>query len=376
MKIHYVALSTIPSRTANSIQIMKMCKAFSNGENLVTCIIPKYNRNEYRNMDPFKFYGINQNFQIYRIPWIGIKIYTLIYSILAIFYSLRNKVDLIYTRNILIAFISVLLGIETIFESHFPFESISNKNISKLYIYLFKFISLKRKLRKIVVISTYLKRYFHHKFGIPYTEILVAHDCADIINSEVKKIKFDEEKFHVGYVGHLYKGRGIELIISLAKRMKWVEFHVVGGNEIEINYWQKQTKKIENIIFHGFFPNYKIKNYLISFDVLIAPYQNYVGVADGNFNSIKWTSPLKIFEYMSSRQPIIISNLYPFNRIFQNNENAILCECNEAEDWYNAITDLKNDIELRLRLAENAYHLFLEKFTWEKRAKIILESFT
>ena len=40
---------------------------------------------------------------------------------------------------------------------------------------------------------------------------------------------YDKSNFNIGYVGHLYKGRGIELIIDLAKKLPKFSFQIVGG---------------------------------------------------------------------------------------------------------------------------------------------------
>ena len=40
MKIHYLATSNIPSKTANSLQIIKMCEAFSLIGKNISLIIP------------------------------------------------------------------------------------------------------------------------------------------------------------------------------------------------------------------------------------------------------------------------------------------------------------------------------------------------
>ena len=39
----------------------------------------------------------------------------------------------------------------------------------------------------------------------------------------------EQNSLKVGYVGHLYKGRGIETIIECAKQLSNVTFHLVGG---------------------------------------------------------------------------------------------------------------------------------------------------
>ena len=62
-------------------------------------------------------------------------------------------------------------------------------------------------------------------------------------NLNIKKNKF-KDKFKIGYFGHLYKGRGIELIINIAKKLTNFRFYIVGGDQISYsklkeNYYLK-----------------------------------------------------------------------------------------------------------------------------------------
>ena len=91
---------------------------------------------------------------------------------------------------------------------------------------------------------------------------------------------------------------------------------------------------MDNIFFLGF-QNQNTCYYLRKkFDYLIAPYQNKVyvhGAVSENkarkskLETSKWMSPLKLFEYMQAKKPIITSDLPAINEILTNDEDAILC---------------------------------------------------
>ena len=69
---------------------------------------------------------------------------------------------------------------------------------------------------RIVVISNTLKQAYC-SFGIDEEMVVVSHDAANK-NSSIP-FKFDDtSRLQVGYVGHLYAGRGIELIASIAQQ--------------------------------------------------------------------------------------------------------------------------------------------------------------
>ena len=112
-----------------------------------------------------------------------------------------------------------------------------------------------------------------------------------------------------GYVGH--STGSIETIIECAKKIDDMTFHIVGGLKVDIDYWKEYLKNtnLNNIYFYGFVTSDETKKYLNSFDILLAPYQKKVSVF-GNHESdtSKFMSPLKIFEYMSHKKPIIVSD--------------------------------------------------------------------
>jgi len=69
MKIYYLANARIPTEKAHGFQIMKMCEGFANQGVNVELIIPQ--RYNYIKDDPFKFYGIRNNFKIKKyLVWI------------------------------------------------------------------------------------------------------------------------------------------------------------------------------------------------------------------------------------------------------------------------------------------------------------------
>ena len=62
-----------------------------------------------------------------------------------------------------------------------------------------------------------------------------SHTCLIIFKVLVKK-----KVLNVGYSGHLYKGRGISLIIKLAKNLKDYNFNVAGGDKERVQYYRKK----------------------------------------------------------------------------------------------------------------------------------------
>ena len=64
MRICYLSNSAIPSSVASSIQIVKMCEAFSQLDNKVTLITTNVKK---KNLNPFSFYKVKNKFLIKRM---------------------------------------------------------------------------------------------------------------------------------------------------------------------------------------------------------------------------------------------------------------------------------------------------------------------
>ncbi|QGG47311.1 glycosyltransferase Family 4 family protein [Heliorestis convoluta] len=367
MKIAYISTAIVPSRTANSINVMKMCQAFAKNGHQVKLFLPKY-RNADALHNVYNYYDVERCFEIEWIPinkshklsghWYGLK------AMLAV---KKWKAELIYGRSLLTILLFSNNSSKAIYELHKPF---SNKFLSYLLYYF-----TKNKLNKVVVISQALKNYTIEEYKIDEEKIVVAHDGADIPHYTKKAdLKVQGSRLKVGYVGHLYPGKSMEIISELVKCCKWVDFHIIGGLESDIDYWKEKLKNEQNIIFHGYLPHKQTEAYRLACDVLIAPYQRHVSVYGNNSIDIgKWMSPLKLFEYMASKKAILTSDLPVLKEVLENDRNALLCSPDDINEWIRSLERLNSDINLRNRLGENANKDFIKNYTWNARAKKILE---
>ena len=108
MKILYVSQSEIPSKSANSIHVMKMCSSLSkiqNAEIDLFCLKSFQNKNNIK--DVYKFYLVKKNFNILSLKvfdfWLIREVQTLLYIIYCL---LKKNYDLIYSRSIQIFFLN------------------------------------------------------------------------------------------------------------------------------------------------------------------------------------------------------------------------------------------------------------------------------
>ena len=372
MKILYLSNSIIPSRSANSIHVMKMCNALSKNKHQVTLIAPSrenYYENNINNI--FSFYGVKKSFEVKKLWYPDIRGGVLFYILSIFVYLILNRqFEVVYSRFLHGCYVALFAGNEVYFEAHTPIykESFINSVV-------FKRIIKSKKFKKLIVISNALKKKYLKKKFLSKDLIQVAHDGADKrkkINKK-KKLLGIEGKLKIGYVGHLYKGKGIEIIESVSNKLNdTVEFHVIGGTEQDLEYWKKRINK-KNVFFYGFVPPKNVSKYIDAIDICILPNQKIVyayGTNKNGFNISEFTSPLKLFEYMAHKKAIISSNL-PVLKEVLNKKNSILVDYSNINGWINSIKKLQ-DPKRRKKLGNQAFK-DLDKYSWITRANNILK---
>ncbi|MHC4840656.1 MAG: glycosyltransferase family 4 protein [Planctomycetota bacterium] len=89
--------------------------------------------------------------------------------------------------------------------------------------------------------------------------------------------------------------------------------------------------------------------------------------------SARFTSPLKVMEYMAMGLPIVASNVASVTEILEHEHNALLFEAGDPESLATSLKAMSNQTlahRLSKRAAQDA-----EQYTYEKRAAVLLELF-
>jgi len=382
MKLYYIANAKIPSEKAHTLQIMKMCEAFAELGLDVELVVPfRIQLNEkLKKHDPFEYYHVKKIFKIRKIPspdlirvgdffpkfsMLLYNIQALLFALLATFYISLKRADIIYTRSIHTALFLVLTGKgnKLIYEAHaFPKEGITRR--IELWI--------SKKIRAFVVITKALKSHYV-RYGAPEDRIIVAPDAVDLRMFDCKIPKKEARKLLgipldrkvVCYTGHLYKWKGV-YVLALAARELDALVYFIGGTSEDIEKLGEFVKenKISNAIVVGHVPPSYVPIYLKASDVVVLP-----NIKEG---LSEFTSPLKLFEYMASRRPIVASDL-PVIREILNEENAILVEPENPKALAEGIKKALEDYNLATKVAKKAYKDVWE-YIWEERARKILKS--
>jgi len=367
-KLVYSSTAIVPSTQANSIQVMKMCNALRRFNFDVTLLAGTFPGK--KNIDVFDYYGIENKFSIIRKVTGSHRGSTFLLSLR--YYPMLKKLAassqdiLFYGRDVLALYILAQAGREVIYETH---ETIKKGPRSWAEKKLIK----SQNLSKIVFISEELRKAYEEKYGVLLADkkIIVAADAADVPPNFSDSFSLNGDfDFNACYVGGFYKGRGVELILQIASGMPEVGFHLFGGADDQI--CRVREKSSSNVFFYGYIipaQTYKVRN---AADVLLMPYQKEVMVAQNASETSRWMSPIKLFEYMSGKKPIISSDNRVLQEVLKHKRNCLLCESDNVKQWIQAIKSIKEDKVLYTNIGQAAYNDFIDNYTWDRRGKHIL----
>ena len=283
----------------------------------------------------------------------------------AAWYALLRKTDVIYTRSSSAALCAANLGMHVVLERHAPAEVEGDA---------FRQLMVHRNFVGLVTIAPVLKDSYL-ALGMPDEKVLVADDGVDVhafleaSGDAIRRQYVSEGQLLVIYSGHLYENRGIELILDLADLFSDVQFLIVGGWDKDIVRYQQDlvNRNLTNLKFTGFVNNSQVPNYLKAADVLLMPHSR-------NETNIKWTSPLKMFEYMASGRPILGSDFATFRRVLKHGESAWLCEADSLDSFQKGLALLLSSKDLREKIGRRAQSIAMN-YSWDERARKICDYF-
>jgi glycosyltransferase involved in cell wall biosynthesis len=308
------------------------------------------------------FFGVLGKLKFVSVSYLKKKIRS--FGIMSALLAKLNGEDLVWTRMIQAAMMSVKLGIPTLLEIHMPVTQKTKGRLLKLCKH--------PKCLGVVSISETFTEYLLD-LGVDKNKIVTAHSGIDFdyVSNITSKITPQEKKV-VGYGGSFYKGRGIEIIIACAKLLPDVSFRCFGGRTDEIEEFEKNGIP-SNLQLNQKVPREQLLVELAKCNVLLAPYTKE-SASVGGLNIAEYQSPLKLIEYMAIGKPVICTNQGAIKFIVQNGQNGILVDeatpqgfATKLDLVFSEEMDLK---DLGMKAKESA-----REYDWEVRVRKIMSRF-
>ena len=365
MRIAYLFNSSTPSSNPSSIQVVNTCSALEALSHRVKLIIPNTGQKVRLN----KFYGINKSPKLIKLKYFNkfpLGIYYYLFSFFSIAYAIFDKTELYITRNIFNLILLNILKKKVIIEIHHDLH-----NEGRLVKFLCKYTNVfnKKNIVKIIAITNAVKKYLIKNFNIDPNKIDVIPSASSL------KFKFTNLKrkkfYNIGYFGSLDASKGANFIIKLSKKDKLNKYSIYGGSQYDVSRLKKKgipnNLKINPSVQYG-----RLKPLISKMDILLMPSSTQKIRSIGNIgNIVKFTSPLKLFDYLASGKLIITSNVSVLKEILSDEKNCLVVSNFDTNNWIKKINKVKFEISKINKIKRNAFELS-KKYTYLKRAKKIL----
>lgn len=369
----YLSDGNLPSKMAHTIQIAKMSQALAQKIENFELIIGGDIGSTLKGMSAefLSWYGLHSKFKLVRLPT-HLKInypfppdyQNQTFFKLATLYTCLKSPSLVYTSDFRATELLLSIGIPVLYEQHHLMTADSSERC----------LLSDKNLVGLVTISPQLgEMYTEH--GLSAEKLLIAHSAVDTTNflpyqsKELARQQRSLQQYEkiVLYSGHLYDYKGVPTILETALLMPEYTFILVGGWESDV-IRVKETckhKNIHNVYAVGHVPQSELASYLYAADVLLLP-------TSSSWQQASTTSPLKLFEYMCVKRPIVASALPNIMTVLRDGENGILATPDQPAAFKSAIEKLFLNPALVASITESAFQE-VQNFTWDNRAEKILQ---
>jgi glycosyltransferase involved in cell wall biosynthesis len=388
-ELHYLADVRLPTEKAHGWQIVKMCEAFAAAGEQVKLWTPRRRQEDerLRSRNAFSYYGVAPTFEHRLLPNVdlvslephlpgpvahsAILANAAVWSASAVRRARRDRAELIYTRDLGIAYWADRAGIPLVFEAH----ALPRQRSLRIW---------RRVASRVHVVA--LTPFIAEEFaraGVRGDRLIVEGDAVDVAafseplsrHAARRRLGLSLDARWVGYVGrfHLFhEERGLPELVRAFARI--AESHpdarllCVGGPMDRIPAFHSiasdQGVAPDRITFVDRVPNEEVPMWLAALDVAVMP-------ANRSLHFAYAASPLKLFEYLAAGLPIVAGDLPSTRLVLRDGENALLAEPDDPDAIAAALSRLLSDRALAERLGSQGRR-DVEGMTWTARAERIL----
>jgi glycosyltransferase involved in cell wall biosynthesis len=169
----------------------------------------------------------------------------------------------------------------------------------------------------------------------------------------------------VGYAGHLYPWKGVETLLRALAELPEARGLVIGGHPAESDLGTLQALAASlgvasRVTFTGLVPPAEVAGRLEAADVLVLPNR-------ATAISSRYSSPLKLFEYLAAGRPIVASDLPAFREVLRDGANALLVPPDDPAALAAAVRRLARHHAEAVALSQTGFEE-ATLYTWDARA--------
>ncbi len=171
--------------------------------------------------------------------------------------------------------------------------------------------------------------------------------------------------FVAGYAGHLYPWKGVDIFIRALAIAPGMHGLIVGGHPGEpdlarVTRLVQELGLASRVTITGLVPPREVRTRLADASALVLP-------NTASAISERYTSPLKLFEYLTIGRPIVASDSPAIREVLDDRRTALLVPPGDAAALAAALVELQQQPALARSLGDAAATL-APRYTWAARA--------
>jgi len=182
------------------------------------------------------------------------------------------------------------------------------------------------------------------------------NEDASLSNEYITLVK-NQDKPVVGFLGSFEYFIDLDLIIDAAIKSPEYLYLLVGyGRDWDHVQNRVQNENISNIVLTGGVPHTDIFSYIDLMDVCLNIFKP-IPVSHR-------ACPIKLFEYMSRKKPVISTRLHELEYI----DKDFLYYADSADELVSVVTEIFESSDKSIKNSEAGYNEVVENYTWDKIA--------
>ncbi len=365
--LYYVASARMPNEKAYGIQMAKMCEALIEAGVDLTLVVPRRGAQE----SVREFYGLKVDVPTLWLPALELHRYKrfgyfcmtlsfmISYSVFLWYRYLKGERFLLYTVDV-DRYSSFLLAL-------IPVPLFSEMHGAKPRTFVQRVLFW--RVRGVIAINEIIVKELKKTFMRSGARFLVEQNGVDLESFSPQDKA--PARAAVGlpdvpvvlYAGRFYDWKGLEIIPRAAALTPDIRWQIVGGTQDEFAAVVEETLP-KNLYFSGGRPHKEMPLWIAAADAVVV-----LGTKRDE-QSYRWTSPMKLFEYMAAGRPIVASGTPALKEILST-RSALLYEPDNAEDLANKVRQaVSRDGKHAPLIAEAARAV--QSRTWSHRAQRVL----
>lgn len=378
--ICYVHQDPVPAATPSALQLLQMLDGFGRAGAATTLIVPR------SALAPETLLGhaLSPKVTLDSVPALRKRWYFPFASYKLVHLALRRRIALrrpprLYVRNLKLAesLLRAFPDIPLFFETHELFAASfaeSHRDLAsaeaqrKLHALERREAFVYGQAAGIVALTAALAADIRSRYGVA-TPLLVAHDAVDETVLDLPAMSAATESEPVWlYLGSLHPWKGVDTLVDALPHCRRGQLWIAGGKPAEIARLEQRAAAL------GIAGRLRCLGPVPPAERFAAIAQATACLLPSSATQIgsRYTSPLKLFEYLALGKPIVAADLPALREVIADGENALLVPVGDARAIAAALDRLGDDAELAQHMGA-ANRALAARHTWTSRAARILD---